>query len=154
MRNSGLPVQWMLAGGIVLSLLVVMLVTVVQGYRGTSAALLAAAEDSARQLAVIMDERAGRLISPAESTLRALAHDPLGAAPDIEQRLARLPLLVEMLSANPTLSAVFVGYANGEFLLVRPLEGRRSTLEYPIPEQSAYLVQSMHYGADRQISGH
>ncbi|WP_339842591.1 HD domain-containing phosphohydrolase [uncultured Halopseudomonas sp.] len=153
-RNSGLPVQWMLAGGIVLSLLVVMLVTVVQGYRGTSAALLAAAEDSARQLAVIMDERAGRLISPAESTLRALAHDPLGAAPDIEQRLARLPLLVEMLSANPTLSAVFVGYANGEFLLVRPLEGRRSTLEYPIPEQSAYLVQSMHYGADRQISGH
>ncbi|SDU16618.1 HD domain-containing phosphohydrolase [Halopseudomonas salegens] len=154
MRNSGLPVQWMLAGGIVLSLLAVMLVTVVQGYRGTSAAMLAAAEDSARQLAVIMDERAGRLISPAENTLHALAHDPLGAATDIEQRLERLPLLVEVLTANSTLSAVFIGYANGEFLLVRPLQGRNPALAQAPPEQAAYLVQSMHYGDDQQLRGH
>lgn len=154
LRAGGLSLQWLLAGGIVLSLLAVMLVTVVQGYRGTSAAMLAAGEDSARQLAVIMDERAGRLISPAETTLRALAHDPLASATDLDQRLQRLPLLVEVLEANATLSAVYIGYANGEFLLVRPLSARPANLAVTPPEQAAYLVQSKHFAANQQIEGH
>ena len=154
MRERGFPLQWLLASGIVFSLLALILVTVIQGYRGTSAALLVAAEDSARQLAVIMDERAGRLIGPAESTLRALAFDPLAEAESLEQRLARLPLLVEVLNANRTLSAVYVGYASGEFFLVRPLSGREHNLALPVPGRAAYLVQSQHLGADQQMQGH
>lgn len=138
-----ISLQGLLASSIVLCLLAMLAVVVVQGYRGAEAAMLAAANDSARQLGSTLNERAGRLINPAESAIRLLAHDPIAAATDLETRLQRIPVLVETLNANATLSAVYIGYANGEFVLVRRLDNPEFKARIEAPEMSDYLVQTI-----------
>lgn len=68
---------------------------------------MAAAGDAAQQVAKTIDERARRLVDPAQSSIRLLAFNP--AASSLAQRLERLPQLVESLNANKMLSAAYVG---------------------------------------------
>lgn len=149
---KGIPLQWLLPSAIVSCLALMLLLVVVQGYRGLEAAMLSAANDSARQLGLALNERAGRLLNPVESTIRLLAHDPLGAEENVQARLSRLPLLVETLNANRVLGAAYVGYATGEFLLVRHLD-EQVRREYDAPELAEYMVQSISLNADGELVG-
>jgi len=117
-------------------------IVIVQGYRGGSSALVAAANDSARQLAAVLNERARRLITPAENVIRVLAHDGIAAAGTLEERLEHLPVLAESLRSNTMLSAVYLGYDNGEFLLLRRLQ-RATPRISAVPAEAAYLLQSI-----------
>ena len=151
-KVKGLPVQWLIAGTIILCVLAMLSIVLVQGYRGGSAALVAAANDSARQLAAVLNERARRLISPAENVIRVLAHSPLAEAEDMDARLQHLPVLAEVLRSNPMLSAVYIGYDDGEFLLLRPLQ--RETPRIPsAPADAAYLLQSIARDDHGQLRG-
>ena len=149
---KGLPIQWLIASAIILCVLAMLSIVLVQGYRGGSAALVAAANDSARQLAGVINERARRLITPAENVIRVLAHSPLGAAEDLEQRREKLPLLAEVLNANPMLSAVYIGYDNGEFLLLRSLK-RDTPRIAAAPSDATYLLQSITLNEAGQMQG-
>ena len=151
-KVKGLPVQRLIAGTIILCVLAMLSIVLVQGYRGGSAALVAAANDSARQLAAVLNERARRLISPAENVIRVLAHSPLAEAEDMDARLQHLPVLAEVLRSNPMLSAVYIGYDDGEFLLLRPLQ--RETPRIPsAPADAAYLLQSIARDDHGQLRG-
>lgn len=108
-QRKGLPIQWLIAGAIVVCVLAMLSIVMVQGYRGGTAALVAAANDSARQLAMVLNERARRLTLPAQSVIRVLAHDRIATAGNLEERLAQLPALAETLNSNPMLSAVYIG---------------------------------------------
>lgn len=149
---KGLPIQWLIACTIILCVLAMLSIVIVQGYRGGSSALVAAANDSARQLAAVFNERARRLITPAESVIRVLAHDRIGAASSLEQRLEYLPALAETLRSNPMLSAVYVGYDNGEFLLLRPLQ-RETPRITAAPADAAFLLQSISADEQGQLVG-
>jgi HD-GYP domain-containing protein (c-di-GMP phosphodiesterase class II) len=62
----------------------------------------------------------------------------------VEQRLESLPFLVEPFRMNPTLSASFIGYADGDFLLVRQLQGRmRARRMLDAPPRASFVVQSI-----------
>ena len=122
-----------------------------QGYSGVRETLLAAAGDTAQQVGKTIDERARRLVDPVQSSLRLLAADPL--AGDLAQRLERLPQLVESLNANKMLSAAYVGYANGEFLLVRRLREPQLLERFAAPPGTAFPVQSVSRQAGGSMSG-
>ena len=149
---KGLPIQWLIASAIILCVLAMLSIVLVQGYRGGSGALVAAANDSARQLAGMINERARRLISPAENVIRILAHSALGAAQDQEQRLEFLPVLAEVLDSNPMLSAVYIGYDNGEFLLLRSLQ-RETPRIAAAPVDATYLLQSISLNDEGHLRG-
>ena len=149
---KGLPIQWLIASAIILCLLAMLSIVMVQGYRGASGALVAAANDSARQLAAVLNERARRLIMPAENVIRVLAHSPLGAAEDLDQRFEQLPVLAEVLRSNPMLSAIYIGYDDGEFLLLRPLQ-RETPRIASAPQEAVYLLQSIARNEEGQLHG-
>ncbi|MFJ4065969.1 HD domain-containing phosphohydrolase [Pseudomonas sp. NPDC089996] len=122
-----------------------------QGYRGISQALVAAAGDAAQQVGKTIDERARRLVDPAQSSIRLLAFNP--AANNLQQRLERLPQLVESLNANKMLSAAYIGYPNGEFLLVRRLRDPQLLARFAAPAGSRFLVQSVSVGEGGSMRG-
>ena len=57
-------------------------------------------------------------MDPADTTIRLLAFDPVASASTLPARLWRLPVLARLLEQNQLLSAVFIGYPDGQFLLV------------------------------------
>ena len=149
---KGLPIQWLMACTIILCVLAMLSIVIVQGYRGGSTALVTAANDSARQLAAVLNERALRLITPAENVLRLLAHTRIDAADTLDEHFGPLPVLAETLNSNPMLSAVYIGYDNGEFLLLRPLQ--RDTPRIPdAPAEAAYLLQIIAFDGQAELHG-
>ena len=152
-KAKGVSLQWLLASSIVFCLLALLSVVAVQGYRGTEGALLLAANDSARQLGTVLNERAGRLLNPVESTLRLLAHDPIASADTLQSRLDRLPVLVEALKANEMLSAAYVGYDSGEFILVRHLLTAEQRQRFSAPAEASFLVQTITLDSQGRFNG-
>lgn len=136
----GISLQWLVALAIVLGMLLGAALAW-QGYRGIRQTLVAAAGDSALQMGKTIDERARRLIDPAQSSIRLLAYNP--AAHTLAQRLERLPQLVETLDANRMLSAAYLGYPNGDFLLVRRLRDPQLLQLFSAPPGTVFLVQSV-----------
>jgi len=142
--GRGVPLQLLVAMAIMLGMLLLGAGLAWQGYHGISQALVAAAGDAAQQVGKTIDERARRLVDPAQSSIRLLAFNP--AAVSLDQRLERLPQLVESLKANKMLSAAYVGYPSGEFLLVRRLRDPQMLERFAAPPGSRFLVQSVSLG--------
>ncbi|MGJ7550597.1 HD domain-containing phosphohydrolase [Pseudomonas alloputida] len=149
--GRGISLQWLIALAIMLGMLLLGAGLAWQGYRGISQALVAAAGDAAQQVGKTIDERARRLVDPAQSSIRLLAFNPV--ANNLQQRLERLPQLVESLNANKMLSAAYVGYPNGEFLLVRRLRDPQLLERFAAPAGSHFLVQSVSLGGGGTMSG-
>jgi HD-GYP domain-containing protein (c-di-GMP phosphodiesterase class II) len=60
------------------------------------------------------------------------------------QRMSRLPTLVEAMQHTAALSAIYIGYANGDFFQLRRLDASASRiLDMPVPPRAAYLLQSV-----------
>ena len=145
--------QWLIAWSMVVCLLAMASLTVWQGYQGSRTLLIAAANDAAKQLGVVLNERSERLLGPAESALRILNHDPLSEAQTLEQRLQRLPVLIETLRSNVTLSAVYAGYADGDFFLLRRVESNLQQGGRQLPRRTAFLVQSVERNENGDVQG-
>lgn len=139
--RRGISLQWLVALAIVLGMLLLGAALAWQGYRGIRQTLVAAAGDSAQQIGKTIDERARRLLDPAHSSIRLLAFNP--TAQNLAQRLERLPQLVEAMDTNRMLSAAYMGYPNGEFLLVRRLRDPQLLQRFAAPPGTAFLVQSV-----------
>lgn len=83
---------------------------------------------------------------PARMSLNLLRSGQLSAMTGLETRLAFLPQLAEVLANSTSYGAIYAGYEDGDFFLVRKLTERaRGALEAPPPE-SRLLVQSLHQG--------
>ncbi|MBM7060367.1 HAMP domain-containing protein [Pseudomonas sp. UL073] len=151
--GRGISLQVLIAISIMLSTLLLGAALAYQGYRGIQQTLVAAAGDSAQLLGKTINERARRLIDPAQSSIRLLTYDDVAQADNLPQRLERLPLLVESLDANKMLSAVYVGYPNGEFMLVRRLRGAELKQRFAAPDMAAFLVQTITAGEGGAMLG-
>jgi len=149
--GRGVSLQLVVALAIVLGMLVLGTALAWQGYRGLRQTLVAAAGDAAQQVGKTIDERARRLVDPAQSSIRLLAFNPV--ASDLQQRLQSLAQLVETLKANRMLSAAYLGYPNGDFLLVRRLRDPQLLERFEAPAGTHYLVQSVSHGADGALLG-
>ena len=142
-RRVAIPFEVLIACVVVAAML---LLTALMAYQvGSSArqAIIDASDDSAQHISQLIGERVHRIVEPAYATIRLLAFDPIAAAPTLPLRLRRLPVLANMLTQNPLLSAVFVGYPDGQFLLVRPVRSDALREHIGAPRDTAFLVQSM-----------
>ncbi|GHE21353.1 HD domain-containing phosphohydrolase [Halomonas urumqiensis] len=135
---------------IVSMMLVIAAVLMWHGARSADRVLVKTMEDSVQQLAITAEERTRRLVEPGQGLLRLLAFDPLVQAQTLPERLERLPALAEALQVHDVASAIYIGYDNGDFLLLRPW--RPAALPLPVAEfsdveEGAWLVQSVTQGA-------
>jgi HAMP domain-containing protein len=84
------------------------------------------------------------LYRPISQLVDLTVRQPLASAETLEQRLLHLPALAEAMQHNKALSALYVGYANGDFFLVRKLDRSVSNiLKASVPPGAAFLVQSV-----------
>lgn len=151
--RAALPLHWwqrvtvrfevLTASVVVLTMLVLTALVAYQFSTRTREAILLASSDSAQRISMQISERVHRIVDPADATLRLLAFDPITTASGLAQRLHRLPVLVRLLEQNQLLSAVYVGYPDGQFLLVRPLRNAEVRLRVGAPHNAAYLLQSI-----------
>ena len=80
----------------------------------------------------------------AELAADLMAASRASASSTLEERLKSLPLVLETLKADNSLSAVYLGYANGDMFLVRPIGPRLVFAADVVPPPGAvYLVQSV-----------
>jgi HD-GYP domain-containing protein (c-di-GMP phosphodiesterase class II) len=85
---------------------------------------------------------------PIRHLLSLLVTNPAGHARVLEQRLALLKPFSQSLKDNPDLASLYVGYANGDFFMVRPLRTPELKTLVDAPQTAAYQVWSIEHDTD------
>ena len=111
------------------------------GYVATSHLLLSAGDEEFLNVAERTTGHVRDLLAPAHLLAQLLARHRLTATVSLDARLEALPLLTEALAGHPEISAIYVGFADGDFFLVRSLHdvGRQ---QLRAPPGAVFLVQS------------
>ncbi|MFW1676619.1 HD domain-containing phosphohydrolase [Pontibacter sp. JAM-7] len=152
-RSFELSLQTVLSGVLIVSTLLVSLMLVGNSYYSSRSLLLQASAKSAQQLGENIDLQMLRVISPLDSTLSLLIHDPLAGAETLTQRNQSLALLVEVLRTHPVVSSVYAGYPDGSFFLVRSLRNQKIASSVMAPDNAAYMVQSVERSPAKDAQG-
>jgi len=112
------------------------------GYVATSRLLLTAGDE---EFAHVADRTAGlvrELVSPAHLLVQLLGRHRLTDTTSVAARLESLPLLAAALAQHQEISAIYVGFPNGDFFLVRTLRHPAVLESLKAPHDAAFLVQS------------
>jgi HD-GYP domain-containing protein (c-di-GMP phosphodiesterase class II) len=87
------------------------------------------------------------IYQPAELLIDLLAHQRLRQANNLADRMESIVYIADALQHSPSLSAIYVGYSNGDFFLLRPLRDNATVrAEFRAPADAAFLVQSIERG--------
>ena len=101
--------------------------------------LSATATQTARDAGKLITEQARRMLEPAQSTVRQLGFDPIATATTLDERLQRIYVLSEELAVNELVSAIYVGYDNGDFVLARQQPCRRQPADARSDDGDAHV---------------
>jgi HD-GYP domain-containing protein (c-di-GMP phosphodiesterase class II) len=116
-------------------------------------ALIHAANQNFLDIGALINEKSRRILSPAEATLRQLGFDPIAKARNSAQRFERVMVLADLLQSNPLLGAIYIGYPNGEFFMLRRLDTPALRQVFEAPEDARWLVQSMRQASAKNLQG-
>ncbi len=83
------------------------------------------------------------LIAPPEMATRLLSLDEITRAKSLNQRLENIDFMYESLRDASELTALYIGYSNGDFFLVRRLWSDADRAAFNAPQKSAFMVQSI-----------
>jgi HD-GYP domain-containing protein (c-di-GMP phosphodiesterase class II) len=150
---GGWSLKYLTASAVVLAMLILAVTLIGFGWVGARDSLLTAAARTATDAKLLIEEKSARLIQPAQAALGVLATDPIADATTFDQRVLRLRTFADLLAANNLAAAVFVGYADGTFLLIRPLDTPEIRLTFNSPPKSNFLVQSIEAVAGGKFAG-
>ncbi|MBK8338315.1 MAG: GAF domain-containing protein [Sterolibacteriaceae bacterium] len=122
-------------------------------HREISRLALSASFDVFRQIGRETVGEVRRLQAPIETLVDLLANAPLVHAATLEQRLASVAWLREALEQNTQISALYVGYAGGDFFLFRTLRDPAQRERLGAPASARYMVQSVERAAGADVRG-
>jgi len=89
------------------------------------------------------------IIGPAEMATRLLSYDGITQANSLEERMRNIGLMREALDNSQALTSIYVGYANGDFFMVRRISNEDDGKSFNAPARTAFMVQSIdHEGND------
>ncbi|WP_415903097.1 HD domain-containing phosphohydrolase [Neptuniibacter sp. QD29_5] len=142
-KRLGVSLKLVVSSAIVVSMTLLALVIIVNSYSSNRASLIESAEVNAQHVAESINLKIESFTQPISSSLRLLELDPLTSAYNHTKRLERLPVLVRALESNSILSAVYAGYADGDFFLLRSLKLEQVSERLNAPPNAAYLLQSI-----------
>lgn len=151
--DRGIPIGLLISLGVIASMLLVAATILFLGWNSARSALIDTAERTANDTGQLINARARVLLEPSQSTLRQISFDPIVDARTLPQRLERLHVLSEELANNPMVSAIYVGYDNGEFLLARPLDNPAVRARFKAPGGANFMVQARTLQKNGQIVG-
>ncbi len=109
---------------------------------GSRTLLLNAAADKADMTSQITEQHVQHIVGPAEALLRVLALDPVVNATSLSDRIQRLRVFTVDLRANSILTSVYIGYDNGDYFAVSPLNQTALRKSYHAPTQARYVIRT------------
>jgi HD-GYP domain-containing protein (c-di-GMP phosphodiesterase class II) len=118
-------------------------------YKNNAQILLSASRQAFEQInqELISDLHAKHLQTT--GSINLLIHTPLVHAGNLSQRLKQLSLLTTVLQDNHALSALQIGYANGDYFIVRPLNDAYMRKRFQAPDKAVYVVENIRGGKGR-----
>jgi HD-GYP domain-containing protein (c-di-GMP phosphodiesterase class II) len=123
-------------------------------YRQNSALILAASDDLFERIARETTSEIGRVFTPIEAIVDTFAYQRVINARTLAQRLDSLPYMREALRQSNALSALYIGYDNGDFFLVRPLTRNPELMRrFAAPDNAQLVVQSVERNAAGHVQG-
>ena len=109
-------------------------------YRESSRMLLTAGkavfERADQQIRLSSD----KLFLPIQGAVIQSSHLPTLNHNDWQQRLSALPALASVLDSNSSVSSVYVGYLNGDFMQLRPLPDQGAQQRWQAPPTARYAL--------------
>lgn len=142
-QSAQVSLAFLIASAITLGMLILTIVLVGQSFRGMESAKITAASATAKQLAVSVDDRIRAITGPPATALAVLSHDPLARTDNLEQRLARLPVIADILTSSDIVSAVYAGYRDGDFFLLRKVRESEVSRFPNAPPNTRFLLQTI-----------
>lgn len=95
-----------------------------------------------------------QLYQPAEVAVEMLTLQRINDGRNMAQRSAEAGYLKGVLDQSPEVTAVFVGYDDGDFILFRRMEGEAAAARFDAPARTAYLLQHIEREAGEETRGH
>lgn len=142
-QRRGWSIKLTIASVVVMAMVILALCIISLGWVGARQSLVDAAARSARDAGLLITEKSHRMLEPAQATLRLLTATPLATAKTLEDRLQGIGILSDVLVANGLISSVYVGYADGSFFLIRPLDLPTLRDRFAVPPKANFMVQSV-----------
>lgn len=84
----------------------------------------------------------------AATSVEIIAQGNLVTAKTLEERLAHLPVLTTILKADQAVSGFEVGYANGDFFIIRPMYSQYMRKQFKAPDNTLYAADNIQAFAD------
>ena len=123
-------------------------------YVETTRLMLHTADERFERIADRTGQQLHNLFTPVAITVDLLAWQQLALATSLKERLDSLPYLREGLMTSRHLSALFIGYNDGDFFLLRALpENSPLRPALDAPEPARYLAQSVERDAAGAVTG-
>ncbi len=119
------------------------------GYLTSRQLINTMADDMTSRIGRETNAEVQRILQPVETVVNVLALDEVTQLRQHDQRMARLPLIRNLLDRHPALSSVYVGYENGDFFMVRHLQGKEELARLKAPAHTRYMVQSIERATGR-----
>lgn len=142
-QRRGWSIKLTIASVVVMAMVILALCIISLGWVGARQSLVEAASRSARDAGLLITEKSHRMLEPAQATLRLLTATPLATAKTLDERLQGIGILSDVLVANGLISSVYVGYADGAFFLIRPLDLPALRERFAAPPKANFMVQSV-----------
>ena len=105
--------------------------------------VLSSAEDLVTQIEQRSTGDIERLRVPVATVVDLLSRGPLMEADSFAVRMRHVDRLAEVLNRNESMAAVYVGYYNGDFFLLRALRDEELRKLFDAPRHAAFAVQSI-----------
>ena len=119
------------------------LVLSVQSYLKSSDIVLSSAAQLHEKISEEVQLRFNATYRPVVGSLRLLALSPIVEADTKAKRINNLPLLIAALSEVPAVSGIQLGYANGDYFIVRPLRSDYMRERFSAPSGAGFVVDNI-----------
>ena len=124
-----------------------------QSYSKASAIIFSSADQVYDQIAreLLLDFKA--TYNPVADTLQLLALSPVTTATTMESRLESLETIGVALANEPTVTAIQVGYANGDYFIVRSMQTEYMRSQFSAPDDARFMADhiSMDASGERRL---
>jgi len=130
----------------VLCTLLLLLTGVVLGifnYRQTSEIIFSSSEKLFSRIEHDVQRDLHFTYEPIRHLLSLMALSKATQAPDLDTRLTMLEPFAQALRDNPKLTSLYLGYADGDFFMVRPLRNEALKKYFDAPAEAAFSVWSI-----------
>jgi hypothetical protein len=112
-------------------------------YQSTEKIVLKAANRVYDQVLREVTQEFSFTYKPVFQSVRLLSLNPLLEASTLDERLGALELLSAVLQNQPEISAIQVGYENGDYFIIRSIFSDKTRKLFDARENSAYVVDNI-----------